>query len=127
MIGGIDIRLPSAAGLDSLEVAVRAVRQLWPLVAFENGNTGERYESFWDIPFREVEELFVYRDSDVAEVWNDKGAVPEVNNTMIHLLYEEGLITAVIDERTREMETILNAIRSGLDDTIHSISALEAA
>jgi len=127
MIGGIDIRLPSPAGLKSLEVAVRAVRQQWPRAAFENGNTGERYERFSEIPFGDVEELFVYRDADAAEVWNDKGAIPEVSNTMIHLLQDEGLITAVIDEQTPEMETIINAIRSGLGDSILSLYAMEAA
>ena len=46
---------------------------------------------------------------------------------MIHLLQDEGLITAVIDEQTPEMETIINAIRSGLGDSILSLYAMEAA
>ncbi len=73
-------------------------------------------------------ELFVYRDPTAADVWDSKGAIPEVLNTMIHVLYDEGLITVVVDERNEEMEAAINAIRSGLNDTILSLHAeLEAA
>ena len=61
MIGGIDIRIPTRAGVLSVEVSVRAIRQTWSRAVFENGLTGDRYDSFAD-PFGEVKELFVYRD-----------------------------------------------------------------
>lgn len=128
MIGGIDVRLQTGAGVESVEVAVRAIRQLWPRAVFENGNTGERYNQFWQVPFGEVEELFVYRDPCAADVWDRSGAIPEAQNTMIHVLYDEGLLTIVIDERTSEMEAAIDAIRSGLNDPILCIPALlEAA
>lgn len=127
MIGGIDVPLSSAAGLESLEVAVRAIRQLWPRAVCENANTGVRYARFGEVPFGEAEELFVYRDPEVADIWDREGAIDAVSNTMIHLLHDEGLLTAVVDERTPDMETILNAIRSGLNDPIFSLSAPEAA
>lgn len=127
MIGGIDIRLPTRAGIESVEVAVRAIRQFWPQAVFEHGDTGERYNDFWQIPFGDVKELFTYRDRSVADVWDEKGAIPDVSNTMIHILYDEGLITAVIDEWTAEMEAIIDAIRSGLDDPILHIVALREA
>ncbi len=118
MIGGIDVRLPSAAGLRSIEVAVRALRQYWPHAVVENGDSGERYGSLSQIPFGDVRELFVYRDGDAADLWDERGAIPEAANTMIHLLYDDGLITAVIDERNPEMEVILEAIRSELSGTL---------
>ena len=123
MIGGIDIRLLSRAGLKSVEVAARAVRQLWPRAVFEHGDTGERYAYFWQIPFGEVRELFAYRDHGVADIWDEKGAIPEVSNTMVHIIYDDGLITAVIDERNAEMNTIIDAIRSGLNDSILYVPA----
>ncbi len=123
MIGGIDVRLPSRAGIESVEVAARAVRQLWPRAVFEHGDTGERYRYFRQIPFGEVRELFVYRDCGVADIWDEKGAIPEVSNTMVHVHYDDGLVTAVIDERDAEMETIIDAIRSGLNDSILYIPA----
>ena len=118
MIGGIDIRLPTRAGIESIEVAVRAIRQLWARAVFEDGDTGDRYQDFVSVPFGHARELFVYRDAEAADIWDDKGAVPEVSNTMIHVLYDDGLITAVIDERTEEMNTIIDVIRSALDDSI---------
>lgn len=124
MIGGIDIRLQTRAGIESVEVAVRAIRQLWARAVFENGETGERYHDFQSVPFGRARELFVYRDAGAADLWDEKGAVPEVLNTMIHVLHDEGLITAVIDEHTPEMDTLLSAIRSALDDSILFVPAV---
>jgi hypothetical protein len=130
MIGGIDIRIPSRAGDLSVEVAARAIRQAWPNATFEDGLTGDRYDHFWDIPFGETEELFVYRDPASAEIWDAEAATPDTSNRMVHIIADEGLITAVVDERTTEMEEIIAAIRSGLTDDLLDIPAmlmLEAA
>jgi len=124
MIGGIDIRFKSAAGKESLEIAARAIAQLWPNAVFAHGETGERYDYVWLIPFSEMDEVFVYRESNSADVWFEKGAVPEAYNTMIHVLHDTGLLTIVIDERNQEMDTILSAIKSGLADDIHSVCAV---
>src|SRR5437588_9191969 len=107
MIGGIDIRLPSRAGVESVEVAVRAIRQFWPRAVFEHGGTGQRYGHFRDVPFGEVRELFVYRDAGFADIWDEKGAIPDVLNTMVHVLYDDGLITAVVDERDESINAII--------------------
>lgn len=128
MIGGIDVRIPTRAGVSSSEVAVRAIRQKWPNAVFENGLTGDRYDGFWNIPFGEIEELFVYKDSDAATIWDAKGAVDEASNSMIHLISDPDLLTVVVDEKNAEMEVILSSIRSGLSDEILCIPALlEAA
>ncbi|HEX3656021.1 MAG TPA: hypothetical protein VHV55_09450 [Pirellulales bacterium] len=124
MIGGIDVRLRSSAGQESLEAAVRAVRQVWPKAAFENATSGERYSDFSRIPFGGISELFVYRDAGSAAVWDREGAVERAYNTMIHLIHDPGLITAVVDDQTGEVAVALDAIRSALDDTILSIPAL---
>lgn len=128
MIGGIDVHLPTRAGASSIEVAVRAVRQRWPVATFENALTGEQYPHFGQIPFGEIQELFVYRDSAAAEKWDVDGAVPEVYNTMLHLIPDDNLLTVVVDERNAAMNELLAAIQSGLRDEIHCILAgLEAA
>ncbi len=128
MIGGIDVRLPTMAGESSIEVAVRAVRQRWPLATFENAFTGEHYTHFWQIPFGEIQELFVYRDSQCAAKWDADGAVPEVYNTMVHLILDDDLLTVVVDERNAAMNELLAAIQSGLRDEIFYVPAeLEAA
>lgn len=122
MIGGIDVRLPSRAGADSLEIAVRAIRQQWPTAVFENGDTGDRYERLQLIP-GDVTELFVYRNAQSADLWDEEGAVPETSNSMIHVIYDDGLITAVIDQWDAEMEAMIAAMRSNLRDPIHFIHA----
>ena len=83
---------------------------------FENGLTGERYDSFPEIPFGETEEVFVYRDLASAAVWDAEGAIPKASNTMIHLIADRGWVTAVVDERTDEMNEIIAAIESELAD-----------
>jgi hypothetical protein len=123
MIGGIDVPIRTRAGDLSLEVAVRAVRQKWPRAVFENGTTGERYNHFWEIPFGGLRELFVYRDPTAADLWDAEGAIPAASNTMVHLLADEGWITAVVDEKTPEIEEVLAGIRSGLEHALFVIPA----
>jgi hypothetical protein len=128
MIGGIDINIPTNAGASSMEVAVRAIMQSWPRSVFENGLTGERYEYFRQIPFGEVKEIFVYRDSLAAEAWDAEGAVPDIYNTMVHLIADQGMITVVVDVRDAAIESVIAAISSGLSDEILYLAAeLEAA
>ncbi len=128
MIGGIDIEIPTKAGDLSVVVAVRAIRQKWPRAVFENGLTGDRYNKFGEIPFGSLEEIFVYRDSEAADAWDADGAVPELSNTMVHIIADEGMLTVVVDERDAVMEEILAAISSGLsDDILHTPRTLEAA
>lgn len=123
MMGGIDISLPTRAGDESIEVAVRALRQRWPHAVFENSDTGERYDRFWQVPFGQIDELFVYRNEEQANQWDEHGAIPELKNTMIHLMADNGLITVVIDERDANTERIIDAIESGLSDAILYLEA----
>ena len=123
MIGGTDVPIPTRAGEWSMEVAVRAIRQQLPRAVFENGLTGDRYDQFLEVPFGEIEEIFVYRDAEAADAWEEHGAIPELSNTMIHLLADDGTITAVIDERDTNTEQILEAIASGLSDPILCLGA----
>jgi hypothetical protein len=47
---------------------------------------------------------------------------------MIHVIADQDMLTAVIDERDAEMDSIVEAIRSGLADELFYIPAfLEAA
>ena len=121
MIGGIDIRIKSAAGEELLEVAANALAQLWPNAVFEDGETGEPYDSVWNVPFSEMAEVFVYRDEQSAKIWSKKGAVPEALNSMIHLLRDPGLLTVVVDDLSDEMGEAIDAIKSALADNIHSV------
>jgi hypothetical protein len=129
MIGGIDIPIRTRAAESSLIAAVRAIRQYWPEAVFENGSTGERYQSYWDTPFDSLDEVFVYRDSGAADIWDSEGAIPAAYNSMIHLVAEEGLTTVVIDDlEDRAIKEMVEAIRSALDnDILNTVAELEAA
>ena len=124
-MGGIDIRLRTAAGdVESLELAARALNQVWPDAVFAHGETGERYEYGWMVPFSELEEVFVYRDGDSADLWFDEGAVPEAMNRMIHLLRDPGLLTVVVDDSTEVIEEAIEAIKSALADDVLRVPVL---
>jgi hypothetical protein len=123
MIGGIDIEIPTKCGDASIEVAVRAIRQRWPHAEFENGITGDRYHRFWQIPFGDLSEIFVYRDPNSADQWDKDGAIPELDNTMIHVIGDEELLTIVVDECDELIEEIVAAIRSALADDILYVPA----
>jgi hypothetical protein len=123
MIGGIDTFIATRADMASVEVAVRAIRQIWSDATFENGLTGERYDNFSDIPFGVIEELLIYKDVESAELWDNEGAVPGAFNTMVHVIKDIDMIAVVIDEMNDEMSVIIATIKSGLSDDILYIPA----
>ncbi len=127
MIAGIDVELIAYNDDSSLEVAVRAIRQVWPRAVFADAFSGDRYASFWEIPFGETEELFVYRDAAAAETWSSEGAVETTFNTMVHVIRDPGFITIVIDKRDDVVESILSAVRCALRDDIFFTPAMLAA
>jgi hypothetical protein len=127
MIGGIDTYIPTQAGKVAMEVAVRAIRQYWPLAVFENGNTGDRYPSFSEIPFGDLEEIFVYRDAKSADGWDAEGAIPGLLNTMVHVVDDDEGLTVVVDEKDDLMKELLKTIISGLRDEILNLNVLREA
>lgn len=127
MVGGVDVHIPSRVGSFSIEVAVRAGRQKWPKAVFENGSNADRYDDFRQIPFGTLDELFVYRDSDAANAWDAEGAIPEVYNQMIHLLSDPAWLTIVIDSSDAEMNELIAAITSGLEDQASSLPTFSEA
>lgn len=126
MIGGIDIAIPTQAGDLSLLAAVRAILQYWPKAVFETGITGERYARLSDVPFGRIDEIFVYRDSAVADAWEAEGAVPDLYDTMVHVIADDDRITLVVDSTEGLMAQLIETVRSGLNDDILHIFA-EAA
>jgi hypothetical protein len=126
VIGGIDTRLPTHDSAIALEVAVRAVRQCWPRAVYENADSGDRYSQFKSIPFGALHEIFVYRDAPAADAWDTNGAIPELHNTMIHLIADEDVLTVVVDEKDDLANEIIAAIKSALsDDILHVPAYLE--
>ncbi len=128
MIGGVDVRIPSNIGSVWIEAAVRVVLRDWPNAVFENAETAERFETIAPIPFSEMRELFIYRDSQSADIWDRLGAVESAENSMIHLIQDEGQLTVVIDRPSPEIEAILASIRSELaNQHLHAVPTRAAA
>jgi hypothetical protein len=123
MIGGIDIDLLSRAGDRSIEVAVRAVRQYWPLAVYENPETADRYGVFSEIPFRGLSELFVYRDSESADAWDEYGAIPRLGDTMIHVIADAERLTIVVDDKTAQMNRLIEDLAAALVDEVLFLAA----
>ncbi len=91
------------------------MRNAWPAAVFEDADTAERSPRYSDIAFGRTNELFVYRDVDAARAWDEHGAIPELANTMIHLLIGPSELTVVVDDpKTAEMRQILASIRDDL-------------
>ncbi len=123
MIGGIDTHLKTRIDIPSIQIAVRVIRQFWSDPVFENGLSGERYDSYWSILFDEIEELFVYPDSSHADQWDEEGAIPSLHNTMIHIVLDGDILDIVVDELDSSMAGLIKSIEGGLLDPVHSVTA----
>lgn len=101
MIGGTDIiiptRLSTAAAMSN---AARVVLNHWRAGIAQSGTTGAVLGRYADISFASVNELLIYRDADALRRWDEVGADPSTDDTLIHLLaYNRGQLTVVVDDR----------------------------
>lgn len=100
MIGGKDIviELPDVAPEVALPAAVRYVLGRWPTAVIQDGDTARRFDSFADMDFGHLREVFIYRDERAIDSWERLGADPTNANQMIHLDASEGQFTIVVDD-----------------------------
>lgn len=123
MIGGIEKDIETNAGDASIEVAIRAIRHEWPNALFEDALSGERFETFEQVPFGVTQEIFVYQDETAYDDWEAMGAVPQLSNTMIHLIHDDGFLTIVFDKLDGTIDKIVSGIQSALKDEVHHVFA----
>ncbi len=115
MIGGVDCVLDGLgkSNEELLDGAVRSICRHWQHACFEDAITGDFFESYLELGFDGIRELFVYQTRDAFESWAEYGAIDDNLNSMIHLLIDGGQLTLVVDaiedDVTRE---ILAEIRS---------------
>ena len=117
MIGGIDIlfpRIPGAA--TAMHLCLRVIRKHWPQAAVEDAVTGRRSPAAeMDFPTSGCTEAFIYVDEETARRWDQEGAVPELANTMIHVLISEQSMTLAVDDpQSSPVADILESIRAAL-------------
>jgi enoyl-CoA hydratase/carnithine racemase len=115
MIGGTDLSMPIKNKLVALDVCLRLIRHIWPNAVYENALTGEKADRYEELAIGLLDELFVYQDERVAREWDEKGNVPHLENTMLHLLLSESVLTAVTDNPAEKtMRQLIESIRSAL-------------
>jgi hypothetical protein len=128
MIGGADIVIEypgvmrASGGLD---IAVRRIAARWPDFVIQDATAGNRFDSYSQIPFASLSEVFVYRDSLALESWKELGADPSNANSMVHLIADDCGLTIVVDDRTNP--TMLSIIREIRDLLTGSQSWVRAA
>jgi hypothetical protein len=101
MIGGDDLVFenPGASVAEVLRGAAGLLRAHWREAIFEDAESGQRFEKFWEIPFGKLREILVYRDPGAHESWEKHGADPSNRNQMVHLLASKESVTIVVDDR----------------------------
>lgn len=119
MIGRVDINFPTnLPPAEVLDVCARVAAERWPVAVFEDAESGDVYDSYFRVPFGRLRELFVYRDTNAYDSWEERGADASNANTMVHLLcYRTGRMTVVVDDpRQPEMGLLLARIGDALRD-----------
>ena len=124
MIGGHDILIPTQGDSAAIDSCLRVIRHFWPEAVFENAVGSNGVESYDSFAIGASNEVFAYRDRTAAEEWNEKGAVPALSNTMIHVLFSRQTITLVVDDPddppiVQMVSAIRSALRVHLADVNH--------
>lgn len=112
MIGGVDIEVPATERTVALDLCAKVMSRYWPSAVFDDAESGRRYVRFEEVPFAGMRELLVYRDEQTAEKWDEWGAVPELEDSMVHFLAEDGRVTVVMDHPDSDvMRPVLSALQ----------------
>lgn len=115
MIGGTDIVIPTKGGFAALDACLRVIKKVWPQALFEDAANGHKVDRYELLPIGQLNELFVYRDSNVSRAWDEKGADPSLTNTMLHLLLSDRAVTVVVDDPTdTTIRPLLEAMQTAL-------------
>jgi hypothetical protein len=115
MIGGCDIIFSTRAGSKVLEAATRALLQFWPDAVFVDAEADDTPGPYGALNFGALRQVLAYRDAEIAEEWEERGAVPELVNTMVYLLASLGDLTVVVGDRNDpEMAAYLVAVQNAV-------------
>jgi len=115
MIGGIDIEIPTQLGPAALDRGTRTILRAWPEAVIVDADTGAKLQDLAGVSFTELRELLIYRDPAAEARWELEGAIPELRDTMVHLLADDELITVVVDDPSSpEMQSLLEDLHHEL-------------
>jgi hypothetical protein len=97
----------------AMKAGVRHILDCWPAGIIQDGDPAQRFAEFALVPFRNLREVFVYRDQRAFESWERLGADRENADQMVHLLVSDGQLTIVVD---RLKNASSKSIVDGLSD-----------
>lgn len=115
--------------LPALDICARAILLHWRGAVFQSGATAQVYVGYGAIPWGREHEIFVYRDRDALDNWEEFEAHAGNANTMIYLLaYDETQVTVVVDDATaREMAPLILAMQRSIWNMSTQLYPLEKA
>ena len=91
------------------------IQYFWPEAVFENAAVNSGVKNYGSFSIDCSNEVFAYRDSAIANEWNEKCADPAVCNTMIRVFLSGWTITLIVDDPDDpQIAEILRAMRSEL-------------
>jgi hypothetical protein len=99
-IGGHDIifelgHADSVRRVWAVHVAAKAVITRWNSAVFQDGVTGEVYDSLASVPAQTME-LLIYRSETARKNWDRLGGVQANQDSMFHILVDEKELTVVV-------------------------------
>ena len=124
MIGGADVKFDVNGPSDViLDVCTKAILTHWPAAVLQHAETAERFSSYNAVAFSRLKELFVYRDDAAFDAWVRHGADSSNANTLVHLVYDPGRLTVVVDDPKDDATArLLDSLRRAIRDVCFGLS-----
>lgn len=123
MIGGTDVILEVKPGVSAADVIIRVVRRHWPHCLYQNADDEGAPLPVPDATTPPVEpEFFLYQNQDAARSWDEFGATPENQNSMLYVLLPKATdensgsaeVTVVCGELVGPMAALMTEIEAEL-------------
>ncbi len=98
MIAGIDRTFSISAGTVNAVAALRACMRHWPDSIYQNADDTDLlpiHRAILSRPGNLGSEFFIFRDRQIAESWDNEGAIPDNQDSMIHFLIFGAQLTYV--------------------------------
>lgn len=121
MLGGVDIEIAMSSHVpwqESLDSILRATRLLWNDAVVQCADTAQSWPiGAPDLPYDTLREVFIYKNDQFRTKWEELGAVPENENSMVHVLPGGEELTVVVDSPAHpEMKRLLELFRGALEN-----------
>jgi len=117
MIGGTDISLDTFDQKPEkvLSSVTHVARKHWPSCVTVDALTGERFDSAsGEAAFSEISELLVFHDEESRARWDELGADPANENTVLYAIARARVLTLVVEDASTDFARSVVAELSAL-------------